>query len=197
MTFRHIPNCYGQLAVMKKYVFLITILTAQLSSSACDCGRIKNLQEARTTSYEESDLVFIGQVVSLGENLQYKYEGWFDNRVFEIKVTEPFKGANVGDILKGRSLTSCSAAPEPGIWLIYANIDDEGFITFSYCGLSRAFNKPERIFFDQYVVRPPTQAELENPQPNDDLDWAIELATIKLQAANDLKEEVLWLRKQK
>lgn len=182
---------------MIRYIFLLALITYQFTSTACDCVRIKNLEDARRTSLEESDLVFIGKVVSLGENLQYKYDGWFDNRVFEIEVTEGFKGANGGDILKGRSLTSCSSAPEPGIWLIYANIDEEGFMTFSYCGLSRAFNKPERITYDEYVVRPPTKEELENPQPNDDLNWAIEVATIKLQAANDLKEEVLWLRKQK
>lgn len=182
---------------MIRYIFLLTILTAQLSSSACDCVRIKNLQDTRITSYEESDLVFIGQVVSIEENLQYEHEGWADNRIFEIEVTEGFKGANVGDILKGRSLTSCSTAPKPGIWLIYANIDDKGFMTLSYCGLSRAFNKPEQINFDQYAIRPPTMEELKKPQPNDDLDWAIELATIKLQAANDLRAEVLWLRNQK
>jgi hypothetical protein len=180
---------------MKRQILLIILLAVMtFSAFACDCTRNSNLKEAQKASFEESDLVFIGEVVSIGENLKYKYKGWFDNRIFEIEVTEGFKGATIGDILKGRSLTSCSTAPEPGIWLIYANIDEEGFMTFSYCGLSRAFNKPERINFDGYTVRPPTIEELENPQPDDDLDWAVELATIKLQAANHLKEEVLWLR---
>jgi hypothetical protein len=152
---------------MKRQILIIILLAVMnFSAFACDCTRNSNLKEAQKASFEESDLVFIGEVVSLEENLKYKYNGWFDNRIFEIEVIEGFKGATIGDILKGRSLTSCSAAPE-------------------------------RINFDGYVVRPPMMEELENPQPNDDLDWAIELATFKLQAAKDLKEEVIWLRTQK
>ena len=37
-------------------------------------------------------------------------------------------------------------------------------------------------------------AEVENRKPKDDMERAIALANIKLQAAKDLKEEVLWLR---
>lgn len=185
----------GHYFIMIQYnLIFIFLMIWQLPASACDCSRIRNLTETQSASFEESDLVVIASVESVGESMRYQSQGWFNNKIFEVEVTENFKGAKVGEVLKGHALTSCSGYPDTGLWLIYANIDDEGLISFSTCGLSRAFHKPEQIYYDEYTARPPTKEELENPQPNDDLDWAIEQANVKLTAAKDLKEEVLWLR---
>ncbi len=182
--------------MIRLYIILI-FLTSQLSAEACDCSGIRNLNNARETAFKEADLVFVAEVVSIGENYDYSSEGWFNNKIFEVKVKESFKGAKVGDLLKGNALTSCSGFPDKGIWLIYANLDANGMIAFSTCGLSRSFQKPQHIFFKGYTSRPPTKEESENPKLNFYIDWSIELATIQLQAAKDLKEEIYWLRTKK
>lgn len=182
---------------MIKYILpLVLIIFQQLSAQACDCSRIVNLDEARKAAFEDANLVFVGRVMSIGENFDYTYQGWFNNKIFEIEVTESFKGTETGTVLKGHALTSCSGHPDEGTWLIYANIDENGLIMFSTCGLSRSFNRPQQILFEGYTPQPPTKEKMANPQPNE-LDWSIELATIHLQAAKDLKDEVTWLRNRK
>ena len=188
-------NCYGQFVKMIKIILILVLLISQqLSAQACDCSMISNLNKARKAALADADLVFVGRVVSTGENFDYTYQGWFNNKIFEIEVTESFKGTKTGIILKGHALTSCSGHPDKGIWLIYANIDENGMIMFSTCSLSRSFHEPQQIFFEGYTPRPPTKEETENPKANNDLDWPIEIATIHLQAAKDLKTEITWLR---
>lgn len=183
---------------MTRYFFLLFLFVAsQPFCFGCDCSRIADLKKSRVVSFEESELVFIAKVVSTGESEKLKSKGWFNNKIFELEVTENFKGTRTGQIVNGRALTSCSGYPDSGIWLIYGNYDSEGFLNYSICGLSRSFYKPQLISYEEYTPRPPTLEELKNPQPDDDLDWSIEMANIKLSAAIDLKEEVHWLRTQK
>lgn len=179
---------------MTKYIILLLLIGGHFAAGACSCNPHKNLHASRKYELKHADLIFIGKVTPIPENHPSSPADWGKSPIFKVVVTEQFKGVNVGDTLSGILSSSCSINPTAGLWLIYAEVNDQGLISISSCGLSRAFYQPERIFYDQYSIRPPTIAELENPQPNDDLDWAIALANIKLQAAKDLKEEVLWLR---
>ncbi|MEL7145701.1 MAG: hypothetical protein AAFO69_04980 [Bacteroidota bacterium] len=182
---------------MTKYIIFLLLIGGHFSAGACGCNPHKNLQKSRKYALKYTDMIFIGEVTPIPKNAPTSPADWGKAPIFEVIVTEQFKGVNVGDTLSGIIRSSCSITPTAGLWLIYAEVDEQGFISIASCGLSRAFYQPERIFYEQYTMRPPTIAELENPQPNDDLDWAIALANIKLQAAKDLKEEVLWLRTKK
>ncbi|WP_462250992.1 hypothetical protein [Ekhidna sp.] len=182
---------------MMRHLIYILLLSYQLSSFACQCKGIENLKDEQKASYEYSDLVFIGEVISVGESMKYKEEGWFDNKTYKIEVVEGFKGTKSGETLSGYSLTSCSSYPKSGTWIIYANKNDEGNITFSSCGLSRSFKEPERIFYNDYIPPPPPKEKWINWQAEDDLDVTILRSKIRVKAAQDLKKEIQWLRTMK
>lgn len=178
---------------MKRFIVLtVLMISVYFSTKACDCKEIPDLEEARITSYQYADLVFIGKVVMIGENHDYTDKGWFNNRIFELRVVESFKGTEVNTLLKGHALTSCSEVPDKGMWLIYANLDEYGMVSISACGLSRSFYSPDLILVNQYLLTPATAEEPEDF--NREIDKAIEKANIKLLATQELKEEVLWLR---
>lgn len=176
-----------------RILILTLFASVHLNSYACQCIGIEDLKEAQLEEFENSYLVFVAEVVKVYKSEDYKEKGWFNNVVFELRVTEGFKGTEVGIIIKGHALTSCNIYPkENETWLIYANKGKKGMISISECGLSRSIFEPQRILFDGYTPEPPPR---DYEQDSDFMfDIGIQLAEIKLKAAKDLKEEILWLR---
>ncbi|WP_436515665.1 hypothetical protein [Ekhidna sp. To15] len=175
-------------------ILILTLLTfIQLNLYACHCGFIENLQQTQQEDFENSELVFVAEVIKVYESQEYSKEGWFNNVVYELKVTESFKGTTVGKIVKGNALTSCDIYPkENETWLVYANMGMKGMISISGCGLSRSVYEPQRIMYPKYTPEPPPK---DYEQDSDFIfNIGIRLAEIRLQAAKDLKEEIIWLR---
>jgi len=181
-------------SVMKKQLLLLLTITLFLPAFACQCPVIENLKEEQQASFADCDVVFIGKVISVGKSMKYQSEGHFDNRIYEIEVIEGFKGTEVGEILKGYALTTCSASPDNGTWIIYASKDDECNIYYSSCSLSRSFHEPDRIMYPDYIPPPPPSME---QQVEDVLAATSLMAKIRLKAVEDLQEEIEWLRSKK
>lgn len=167
-----------------------------LGSLACQCIGIEDLKKAQQEDFEDSDLVFVAKVTKVYKSDEYKKKGWFNNIVYELKVTENYKGTEIGTIVKGHALTSCDIYPkENETWLVYANKGKKGMISLSSCGISRSIYQPERIMYRNYTPEPPPK---DYEQDSDFMfNIGIRLAKIRLQAANDLKEEIIWLRSKK
>ena len=120
----------------KNYVFLIlTILFSYTSESyACNCPIVKNLKAIQEHEYDNSNRVFIGEVLAFDR----------ENECFTVKIVEAFKGVKVGEIHEGSYDSQCGPSVEEyGIWLIYGFIGSQEKIYVNSCGISRSFAKPE------------------------------------------------------
>ncbi len=182
--------------MLTRILILTLFASTHLNSFACQCIGIEDLKNAQQEDFENSDLVFVAEVIKVYESEEYEKKGWFNNVVYELKVTESFKGTEVGTIVNGHALTSCDIYPDENeTWLVYANKGKKGMISISGCGLSRSIYHPERIMYRNYTPDPPPRDYEEKPDFMFDI--GIKLAEIKLQAAKDLKEEIIWLRSNK
>tara|TARA_B100001059_G_C17461442_1_gene392329 strand:+ start:142 stop:579 length:438 start_codon:yes stop_codon:yes gene_type:complete len=117
---------------------------------ACHCPKTKELKEKQITEYENSECVFIGEIINID----------IEKRTFEIKVIESFKGSEIGVIYNGNLNSSCGPRIRTkGKWLMYGNFYNSNTFTPNECGLSRSFKKPE---FGHYkILKPKSYAEME------------------------------------
>ena len=182
--------------MLRKILILTLFVSIHLKSFACQCDFIEDLPETQREDFVNSDLVFVAEVIKVYESEESESKGWYDKVMFELRVTENFKGTKREAIIKGAVLTSCDISPiENETWLIYGNRNNDGLISISSCGLSRSILRPERILYKNYIPQPPPKDYKQ--KPNFMFDTAILLAEIRLQAAKDLKEEIQWLRTRK
>lgn len=171
---------------MKLYFLVILLFFIWGYSSACDCLMIKNLEEAQKSSFEENELIFVGKVIELSSDGSYT-----------LDIIESFKGNEKGltKVYGFPDEFSCPIIPNNlyETWLVYSNLDLDGKISISQCGLSRSFQFP--FYYGSRLLPPPPPLGL-----NDPLDiLALESLTIeyKKRALDELKNEIEFLRKMK
>lgn len=171
---------------MKPCFLVILLLFSWGYSSACDCIRIKNLEEARKSSFEENELIFFGKVIELNSDGSYAFE-----------IIELFKG-NVKGSTKVYGFPAEFSCPIilqnlNEIWLVYSNLGTDGKISISQCDLSRSLRFP--FYYSSRLWPPPPQFELNDPLEI----LAFESLTLdyKKRALDELKTEIEFLRKMK
>jgi hypothetical protein len=121
---------------MKTYTTIILLLTFLISSklTACECTIPKDLTSVQTNEFENSDCIFVGEVIVLDS----------EKGTFKVKVAESFNGDKKGEIYNGIYNFTCEPIiNKKGKWLIYGNINEDGFLEISLCGLTRSFTNPE------------------------------------------------------
>jgi len=116
---------------MKKHLVIILLLIS-LKSFACTCA-IKKLSEWQKYELENSECIFIGEVIEVNES----------DLTYKIKVTESLDGGDkVGTLYTGKNWKYCSPyISEIGKWIIYGHMED-GFLRLNMCGISRSFENP-------------------------------------------------------
>lgn len=116
---------------MKKYIALILLLIS-FKGIACTC-KIKKLSEWQKLEIENSECIFIGEVIEVNES----------DLTYKVKVTESLDGGDkVGTVYYGKNWKYCSPyISEIGKWIIYGHIED-GFLRLNMCGISRSFENP-------------------------------------------------------
>jgi len=122
---------------MKTQILLILFLGLLIpnTSNACECPIPKNLQSIQNREFENSDCILIGEVLEINSK----------NDTFKVKVIESFSGDKNGKIYNGIYNRYCEPIiDQKGKWLIYGNIDEEGILEISMCGLTRSFENPEK-----------------------------------------------------
>jgi hypothetical protein len=127
-------------------------------SNACDCPQAKNLKSVQNQEFENSDCILIGEVLE------------FDSEIgtFKVKVIESFSGDENGKIYNGICDEYCGPLiDQKGKWLIYGNINQDGFLAVSICGLTRSFENPEnnfQILVLDYEITPDIETEKEKTE---------------------------------
>ncbi len=169
---------------MKNTILILAFLIlVQLNSFACDCKSIENLKEIQELSYQENELIFIGEAI--GSN---------DDGTFQLRLIELLKGTLEDSVISGITKSSCSLHPNMHeIWLVYVNKNEDGTIEIYDCGLSRNFNSPYFISKNHDIPIPP------HPNIRNDTDKLInhELLNLEIQKQllEILKNEIIALRK--
>jgi hypothetical protein len=117
--------------------FGLTILLATFTSLhitfGCDYKQQGDLEKAQKQNYEDSDLIFIGQLIELNDDGTFKFE-----------ILETFKGTE-RKYVELQQDHSCSILPseDEKYWLVYIDEPTDGeTVTISSCGLSRSFRYP-------------------------------------------------------
>ncbi len=77
------------------------------------------------------DLVFLGELIESGEE------------EYSFLVLEIFKGKPEKKTLKGKYFDSCCMLPrDPGRWIVYADLEENGFLNITFCLPSRSEINP-------------------------------------------------------
>lgn len=166
-----------------KIILLTLGILISTKAFACTCA-IKILSDWQKSEIENSECIFIGEVVEINES----------DLTFKIKVIESLDGGEgSGNIYIGKNWKYCSPyVSEKGKWIIYGHMED-GFLRLNMCGISRSFDYP--------IVNPiPPSPELyEKKMTEKDRKKALD----KLRAENmeialsDLELEIVALRKKR
>jgi hypothetical protein len=173
---------------MKKgFIFTCVVLlfSWNVDLKACQCMDYYSLDSLRSISFEDSDIVFLGELVA-NDTTDYSYE---------FLIYELFKGDFKTTRVKGKYFSSCSMYPSDGkMWLIYGRFEQDSLIDINQCLASRSFDDPMGYL---YVPPPP-------PPPNQDyktdtcnyylLDYELKLLKTKQKAFIDLIEDIEYLR---
>jgi hypothetical protein len=169
---------------MKNTILIIAFLVLlQLNSKACDCKSIENLKEIQELSYQENELIFIGEAIESN-----------DDGTFQLRLIELLKGTLEDSVISGIAKSSCSLHPNiHEIWLVYVNKNKDGTIEIYDCGLSRNFKRPYFFSKNHGIPVPP------HPNIQEDVDKLIDHEQrnleIQKQALEILKNEIIALRK--
>ena len=116
---------------IKLSIILIFGISIPTEIYACTCS-IKKLADWQKSELENSECIFIGEVIKVNNDLTY-----------EIKVTESLDGGDAkGNIYIGQNWKYCSPYVEnKGKWIIYGRMEN-GFLKMNMCGISRPFENP-------------------------------------------------------
>ncbi|MGM0579978.1 MAG: hypothetical protein ACQETL_04825 [Bacteroidota bacterium] len=169
---------------MKNTTLILTFLVLfHQNSKACDCKSIENLEEIQELSYQENELIFIGEAIESNEDGTY-----------QLRLIELLKGTLEDSVISGITKSSCSLHPKMHeIWLVYVNKNEDGTIEIYDCGLSRNFKRPYFFSKNHGIPVPP------HPNIQDDADKLIDHEQrnleIQKQALKILKNEIIVLRK--
>ncbi len=162
-------------------ILVWTLMLVSIRGVACTCSVPKSLKAIQDFEFENSECIFIGEVLELDP----------DSSIFKFKVVESFKGEEIGTVYSGKYDKMCGPIiDETGNWLIYGNFNDENQIVINHCGLTRSFNKPENNISATKPPPPPTpnKKETESEVEKQIADW-------RLRAKSDLESEINGLRR--
>jgi len=145
---------------------------------------IKDLTDVQRQSYQDSELVFIGEPIRVNSDGSY-----------ELKVIEVLKGTLDQFRILGQANTSCSLTPElnDGLWIIYTNINSDGLIDIMDCGLSRSYSFP--FIYNEQTSPPPPPDIYADDQAIHMIEHEQRIAEHLNKALNVLKAEIEQLRK--
>jgi hypothetical protein len=121
---------------MKHFISLILLgLFLCNIGFACDCAIFKR-DSAVKVGLQYSDIIFYGDLISTDTiNMTYKF-----------KILELYKGNFTKDTIAGCVKTSCSIMPMiNGLWIVYANLNEDSTIRISMCGPSVPLQKTEGL----------------------------------------------------
>ena len=136
-------------------------------------GKLEEMNIFKQISeYENSEAVFVGEILKIDT----------ENHTFQIKVSESFKGSEIGKIYTGKFDPSCGPRVDhKGKWIIYGVFIDSNILDINGCGLSRSFEKPE---FGHYKIT--------KPKKYDNMEfWDF----LMINAKEELDKEIQILRK--
>ena len=106
---------------------------------ACSCPVYKNLEIFQFGEFEQSECVFIGEVLEFNP----------EEKSYRIKVVDSFKGTENGLIYEGTYDQQCGPIINGvGKWIFYGHTDSNGVLNVNECGLSRSFENPVHDFLD-------------------------------------------------
>ena len=143
---------------MKTRTYILTGLAFLIGFElfACTCPVYKNLEIFQFGEFEQSECVFIGEVLEFNP-LEKSYR---------IKVVDSFKGTDNGLIYEGTYDQQCGPIINGlGKWIFYGHTDSNGVLNVNECGLTRSFENPEHDFLDfeksKSEIRKQAQTDLE------------------------------------
>lgn len=117
---------------MKKTILILFLLIANYTFS-CECSIVKLIDR-----YQKSDFIAKVKVIKVSE---YNDKNYYQNA--EIEIIDLFKGTKINNIKISSNLrSSCGLyVPENSVWLIFAQIDSNGNLSFGYCSGSIQIDK--------------------------------------------------------
>ena len=117
---------------MKK-IILISILLIANNVFACQCSITKLIDR-----FHKSEFIAKVKVIKVSE---YNAENYYQNA--EIEIIDLYKGSKINNIKISNNLqSSCGLyVPENSVWLIFAQIDSNGNLSFGYCSGSIQIDK--------------------------------------------------------
>jgi len=124
---------------MKKRTYTLTILTFLVGFGlfACSCPVYKNLEIFQFAEFEQSECIFIGEVLEFNP----------DEKSFRIKVVDSLKGTENGLIYEGTYDQQCGPTINGlGKWIFYGHTDSNGVLKINECGLTRSLANPVHSF---------------------------------------------------
>ena len=173
-----------------KLIVTVLILSMNLHLIGCKCKDLGYLVKLRQISYNESDIVFLGELLD--------YDSIADT--YHFRIIELFKGTHNSITISGHYDHNCSLFPKDKCqWIVYATLNN-GLIELSSCLASRSINNPECVHC--YLPPPPGPQSISNPNKEDYIsyrdsmrvvvrtDWLNELELLRL-----LKGSEYWTNK--
>ena len=117
---------------MKKTI-LISLLLFFNYAFPCECSIVKLIDR-----FQKSEFIAKVKVIKVSE---YKAENYYQTA--DIEIIDLFKGSKINNIKISSNLrSSCGLyVPENSIWLIFAQIDSNGNLSFGYCSGSIQIDK--------------------------------------------------------
>ena len=110
------------------------------NAKSCDCPEVKR-DSLAYSGLLNSKIVFLGELISSDEI----------NGTFKYKILELFKGQSKKDTIQGKISNNCSLFPiTRGLWIVYADYNQDSTIDLSICAESIPLNKAE----GQYAPSP-------------------------------------------
>jgi len=126
---------------MKYVLTILLVILIVENAKSCDCPEVKR-DSLVYSGLLNSKIVFLGELLSSDEI----------NGTFKFKILELFKGQSRKDIIQGKISNNCSLFPiTRGLWLVYADYNQDSTIGLSICAESIPLNKAE----GQYAPPPP------------------------------------------
>ena len=163
---------------------ILVIILFSLSDYAlgCDCKDLRPLEKVRQMSINESDIIFLGELIEI-DTANYTYS---------FRIIEKFKGEHNDSIINGKLFGSCSVFPsDRGKWIVYAKVKED-MINISECLASRSEKNP--ICLNCYQIPSPLSRYSNKKEKKK---FILERDSLRNKAIEDWNNEIEFLRRQK
>lgn len=121
--------------VKRIYFILIGLIISISHNLANDCACISR-DSSVSIGLRYSDIAFYGELIK------------FDtiNLTFQFKINDLFKGSFSRDTILGRAIPCCKILPrDKGLWIVYADFNQDSSISISYCSQSKSLLRAEGL----------------------------------------------------